>query len=218
MAGLSFVISDSAGARRRKPRTVTIVDIGLSPSFDSSTAVIQSSLRSLNEGGEEGTVAVDVIRTRDRPTVLSAMTAPTTVLHVIAHNDWDGDGPGFISGDGSVVVSLAHLRAHVETSGRPVTASAVFLDGCRTFTKVWQEEFARCLDSETAYIGSRVDVGWHDALVFAPAFYGSLFRSAGRGLSKVERACDAAGRAEKAFEALTDRPSPYRSTRLGSTQ
>lgn len=209
---------DVVQTRRRRPRVVTIIDIGLHSSFDSSTAVIQSSLRSLNLGGDEEAVAVDVVRTRDTQTILTALTAPSAVIHVIAHGDQSDGDPALSSEDGETVVWLKELEDHIEWTGRPVSASALLIDGCKTLTQPWQKSFARCVTSETAYIGTRRSSGWHDALLFGPAFYASLLRNTGRGITKVDHSLDAAQRAVKAFDALTDLESPYGAVRLQSTR
>lgn len=190
-------------------RRIGLLDIGLDAGFDASMMFVQSTIQSINAGYEKPIAEVDFVRSRDPLTVAAALTAPCHVLHVMAHGNRTLT-PTFSSSDGMTEIALEDLGAWAAEQGFGIGSSAVLADGCRTGTGIWQKAVRDCLQGNIAYIGTSVDVGWHEGTVFASAFYGALFRNKGKGATPEEQAVDAAERAIKAYELLTDRQCPYR--------
>jgi hypothetical protein len=95
-----------------------------------------------------------------------------------------------------------------------ITAPVVIADGCKTGIGLWQQAIRDCLARDITYVGTSMSVGWHQATVFCSAFYGSLTRNKGRGMTAAEQGLDAANRAIAAYEQLTDRKCPYRAFTL----
>jgi hypothetical protein len=190
-------------------RRVTLLDIGLDQSFDASMAFVQSTLQSINAGLPDPIVDIDFVRSRDLDTIFAAFTALCDVLHVMAHGD-HGETPTFSSTDGKVTLSLEELGDYAADRGHGINASTVLADGCKTGIGAWQKALRDCLHGDIVYIGTSARVGWHEGTVFCSAFYGALFRNKGKGLTPAEQALDAADRAVKAYEALTDRTCPYK--------
>jgi hypothetical protein len=190
-------------------RRISLLDIGLDQGFDTSMGFVQSVIQNINAGYDEPIADVDFVRSRDPRVVQSAFTASCDVLHVMAHGDSETD-PTFVSSDGKLEVSLADLGERCADTGLGLGASAVIADGCRTGTGVWQGAVRDCLRGPVVYVGTSAMIGWHESTVYCSAFYGSLFRSKGKGSTLGEQAADAAGRAARAYEILTGRKCPYR--------
>lgn len=200
-----------------RPRRISLLDIGLDSSFDASMTFVQSILQNINAGWDEPVVDIDFVRSRDPDTVLTAFTASSNVLHVMAHGDYD-DVPTFTSSDGDTSISLETLGETAASRGRGISTGAILADGCKTGTGAWQKAVRDCLQGEVTYIGTSSLVGWHESGVFCSAFYGALFRNKGRGLTPAEQAQEAAERAIEAYRTLTDRPCPFRVTTLSPSR
>lgn len=183
-------------------RLIGLLDLGLDSRFDASMSFEQSTLQAINAGWEEPVLDIDFIRSRDTATVITALTAPYHVLHVMAHGD--SEDPAFLGEDGSEV-SLAELGTAAAEQGRGLQSGVVLADACRTGTGTWQKAFRDCLQGDITYIGTSGNIGWHESTVFCSAFYGALSRNRGKGLSPAEQGEDAARRAVEAYETLTDR-------------
>jgi len=190
-------------------RRVSLLDIGLDQSFDASMAFVQSTLQSINAGWSDPIVDIDFVRSRDPDTVLAAFTAPSDVLHVMAHGD-HAETPTFTSSDARTVIALDQLGDYTADRGHGINASTVLADGCKTGIGSWQKALRDCLHGEIVYIGTSGLIGWHESTVFCSAFYGALFRNKGKGQTKTDQALDAATRAIEAYSAITDRPCPYK--------
>ena len=138
------------------------------------------------------------------------MTSPCNVLHVMAHGD-HATTPSFTSTDEKTSVPLGELgawAAQVHKSG--IATGAVLADGCRTGIGTWQKAIRDCLQGPLAYIGTSKNIGWHESTVFCSAFYGSLFRNKGQGLTPSKQAVDAATRAIEAYQVLTETACPFK--------
>jgi hypothetical protein len=194
-------------------RQVNLLDIGLDSSFDASMTFVQSTLRNINAGWDAPIVDIDFVRSRNLGTVLAAFTASCDVLHVMAHGD-HSDTPTFSSSDGATCISMEKLGELAADQGRGIATGAVLADGCKTGTGAWQKAVRDCLHGNVTYIGTSVQVGWHEGTVFCSAFYGALFRNKGKGMSAAEQAEDAAQRAIRAYTEVTDRRCPYKVTTL----
>lgn len=190
-------------------RRVQLLDIGLDASFDMSMSFVQAILQNINAGYTEPVVEIDFVRTRDPDTVLTAFTAPCDILHVMAHGDY-AESPTFVSTDERISVSLADLGEYASDRGRGIATGAVLADGCKTGTGSWQKAVRDCLQGDVTYIGTSATIGWHEGTVFCSAFYGAMLRNKGKGLTVAEQARDAAERAIRAYQEITDRQCPYR--------
>jgi hypothetical protein len=188
---------------------VSLLDIGLDSSFDAAMTFVQSTLQNINAGNDTPIVDIDFVRSRDPDTVLTAFTASCDVLHVMAHGDHSAT-PTFSSSDGQTNISLEALGETAANMGRGISTGAILADGCRTGTGAWQKAVRDCLQGDITYIGTSAQVGWHESGVFCAAFYGSLFRNRGRGMTAAAQAQDAAERAIEAYALLTDRSCPFR--------
>jgi hypothetical protein len=188
---------------------VTLLDIGLDDSFDVSMNFVQSTLQNLNVAYGEPVCDIDFVRSRDPHTVAAAFTSSCDVLHVMAHGDHEVT-PTFSSTDGRTSIALDELGYwSADTRNSGIATGAVLADGCKTGTGIWQKAVRDCLNGPITYIGTSAMVGWHEGTVFCSAFYGSLFRNKGKGMNSAEQAWDAATRAVKAYEMLTDRKCPF---------
>ncbi|MGX6600828.1 hypothetical protein ACWKSP_01630 [Micromonosporaceae bacterium Da 78-11] len=190
-------------------RRISLLDIGLDAPFDAAMTFVQSTLQAINAGFGQPIVDIDFVRSRDPETVLTAFTASCDVLHVMAHGD-HSISPTFSSTDGRTTIGLEELGDACADRNRGIATGAVLADGCKTGTGVWQRAVRDCLQGEVTYIGTSAMVGWHESTVFCSAFYGALFRNKGKGLTPGEQAQDAAERAIRAYEVLTDRTCPYK--------
>ncbi|KGN41184.1 hypothetical protein [Knoellia aerolata] len=189
-------------------RTVTLVDLGLDAPFNASMQFVQATLDNLNEGGQHPIVDVNFVRSRDQETLWAALTTPSTVLHVMAHGD-HSDEPVFLSSDEKTEITLSYLAEHYTGLGTGVAAPIVIADGCKTGVGVWQRAIRDSLQDSILYIGTTKAVGWYEGTVFASAFYGSLLRRRGRGLSALDQGRDAVAKASDAFTTVTGRKCPY---------
>src|SRR3954470_17440885 len=70
-----------------KNRLITLVDLGLDSSFDASMTFVQGITGNINAGWNRPVIDVNFIRSRDHETAFSALTTPSSVLHVMAHGD-----------------------------------------------------------------------------------------------------------------------------------
>lgn len=122
--------------------------------------------------------------------------------------------PLFSSTDGTATLGLDVLGAFASGAGEGLQCGAILADGCKTGIGVWRRAMRDCLQGEATYIGTSTLVGGHERTGFCSAFYGSLFRSKGRGLTPAEQAADAGHRAIEAYATLTDRKCPYTVTTL----
>jgi hypothetical protein len=202
-------IPEQGNGRGRRRRRVSLLDIGLDAAFDASMMFVQSILQNINAGSPSPVADIEFVRSRDPDTVLTAFTASCNVLHVMAHGD-HSDTPMFISSDDRTVISLEELGETAAERGRGISAGAIFADGCKTGTGVWQKAVRDCLQGEVTYIGTSALVGWHESTVFSSAFYGALFRNQGWGKTPAEQAYDAAERAIGAYQLIIDRNCPYK--------
>lgn len=195
-----------------KPRRIRLLDLGLDSAFDASMSFAQQVVSAINAGGLEF-AQVEYVRSRDLDTVMSALTAPTDVLHIMGHGDAQLS-PSFISSDEKTTMDLEELARFAAKNGQGLRAGCVLADGCKTGTGIWQRAVRNCLQGDITYIGTSAIVGWHDGTVYAGAFYGALLRSKGKGQTSSGAAADAAARAEKAYTILTDRGCPYKTVSL----
>ena len=192
-----------------KNRLITLVDLGLDSSFDASMTFVQGVVGNVNAGWNEPVIDVNFVRTRDHETAFSALTTPSTVLHVMAHGD-HSEEPSFLSTDGQTQVSLSALADWFLDRQWGISSGVVIADGCKTGIGKWQRAIRDCLQDDITYIGTSTVVGWYEATVFCSAFYGALFRNKGKGITPAEQAWDAARRAIDAYAAITDRVCPYK--------
>ena len=168
---------------------------------------VQSMLRNISVDHTKP-IVVDFVRCGDVDTVGMALTADADVLHVMAHGSSTSSvGPTFSSSDGRVRFSLEQLQQQVDALSRGVRASVVIADGCRTSSPRWVRAFSSVIERPTTYIGTTVEVGWHEITVFGALFYGALFRP---DVDERPAPADAADKAGAAYESLLGRKCPYR--------
>ena len=91
-----------------------------------------------------------------------------------------------------------------------IASGVVIADGCKTGIGKWQRAIRDCLQDDITYIGTSTVIGWYEATVFCSAFYGALVRNRGLGRTPAEQGWDAANRAIRAYETLTDQRCPYK--------
>ncbi len=197
-----------------KNRRIGLVDIGLDPTFDVSMNFVQGVLQNINagfidDGGRASpTVDVDFVRSRHQGTIMSALTAPYAVLHVMSHAG-HADGEPYFLGEDGAEVGLFNLAEVLRDGGRGLQVGAVLADGCGTGTGVWKRAFSECIQGDVTYIGTRGNIGWYEATVFSSAFYSALLRNRGRGATQPEQALEAADRAARAYTEITAKNCPY---------
>ncbi|NYG54957.1 hypothetical protein [Nocardioides perillae] len=195
-------------------RLVTLLDLGLDESFNAAMAFVQGVLSNVNAGYTVPHLDVDFVRSRDPLTIQGAISSRCDVLHVMAHGDHSAS-PSFVSSDGATEVDLGVLAEGLARGLDGIAGGAVVIaDGCKTGIGIWQRAIRDCLEGEITYIGTTANIGWHESTVFCSAFYGSLLRDRGRGRSAAQQGMDAAERAAKAYEVLTDRKCPFRVSTL----
>jgi hypothetical protein len=194
-------------------RLITLVDLGLDSSFDASMTFVQGIAGNINAGWDSPVDDVNFVRSRDHETAFSALTTPSTVLHVMAHGD-HSEEPSFLSTDGMTQVSLTALADWFVDRQWGIASGVVIADGCKTGVGKWQRAIRDCLQGDITYIGTTSVVGWYEATVFCSAFYGALIRNRGLGRSPAEQGWDAAQRAITAYETLTDVKCPYKPVAL----
>jgi hypothetical protein len=192
-----------------KNRLITLVDLGLDSSFDASMTFVQGITSNINAGWNSPVIDVNFVRSRDHETAFSALTTPSTVLHVMAHGD-HSEEPSFLSTDGQTQVSLTALADWFLDRSWGISSGVVIADGCKTGIGKWQRAIRDCLQDDITYIGTSTVIGWYEATVFCSAFYGALIRNRGLGKSPAEQGWDAADRAIRAYETLTDARCPYK--------
>ncbi|MGW6282752.1 hypothetical protein [Kribbella sp. NPDC055071] len=192
-----------------KNRLITLVDLGLDSSFDASMSFVQGITGNINAGWDQPVIDVNFVRTRDHETAFSALTTPSTVLHVMAHGD-HSEEPSFLSTDGQTQVSLRSLADWFLDRQWGISSGVVIADGCKTGIGKWQRAIRDCLQDDITYIGTSTVIGWYEATVFCSAFYGALVRNRGLGRTPAEQGWDAANRAIRAYETLTDARCPYK--------
>jgi hypothetical protein len=188
-----------------KSAQVTLLDLGLSDSFNTSMKFVDYLLGALNVRDGHPYADVNFVRSRDLGTVRCALYAPSEVVHVMAHGDAVGE-PAFVDDTGTTWL-FPDLDAEYDL-GR-FAATTILADACRTGTQRWKRAIRGLLATPTTYIGSRANVTWLDSTVFSSNFYSAMFRSRGKGTDPLERAVDAATRANQAYESVLGRPSPY---------
>jgi len=186
-----------------KNRLITLVDLGLDSSFDASMSFVQGITGNINAGWDRPYLDVNFVRTRDHETAFSALTTPSTVLHVMAHGD-HSEEPSFLSTDGETQVSLRSLADWFLDHQWGIASGVVIGDGCKTGIDKWQRAIRDCIQDDITYIGTSTVIGWYEATVFCSAFYGALVRNRGLGRTPAEQGWDAANRAIRAYETLTD--------------
>lgn len=196
-----------------KPRRVTLIDLGLDDGFDASMTFVQSVLQNVNAGYSEPVIEIDFVRTRDMPTILTALATPTDVLHVMAHGD-HSESPVFSSTDEKTQVTLAALADRMLQRKAGIAAPVVIADGCKTGIGVWQRAIRDCLQGPITYIGTTRLLYWHESTVFCSGFYGALTRNKGRGRAKAEQGMDAATRSIQAYQLIADKPSSFKAATL----
>lgn len=191
-------------------RTVTLLDLGLDSDFAVSTAYTQQLLQSLAVGDEQRALDVITVRSREAWTIHEILTRPSDVLHVMAHAaKWD-DGELHLGSEDADLAALSDVRdGFLRKGGYPISAAIVIADACRTAAPGWVSVMRDVLGQETAYIGTRREVGWRDSTVFTANFYAALTRTRGKSTPLVDQAMDASDRANEAFRRVTGRASPY---------
>jgi len=194
-------------------RTVTLVDLGLDAAFNASMQFVQATLDNVNAGEAQAVVDVNFVRSRDQETIWSALTTPSTVLHVMAHGD-HSEEPAFVSSDGQTEITLGSVAEQHRGQGTGIAAPIVIADGCKTGIGVWQRALRDCLQGPVAYIGTNALVGWKEGTVFGAAFYGALLQARGQGRSSVDQGLAAAGQAGQAYQLITGKKCPYRAVML----
>lgn len=183
--------------------------MGLDDDFAASMSFVESTLRNMDVAYGDKVCDIDFVRSRDPYTVAAAFTAACDLLHVMAHSDHVVT-PTFSSTDGATHIEMSQLGVWAGSwleSG--IATGAVLADGCKTGVGAWRKAVRDCLAGPITYIGTSAAVGWHEGAVFCSAFYGALFRNKGKGRNSAEQARDAAERAIRAYEMLTDRKCPY---------
>ncbi len=209
-----------------KNRHIGLVDLGLDARFDVSMQFVQSVLHNINAhyvdeaGAPVPTADVDFVRSRDERTIMSALTAPYTVLHVMAHGDHAEDEPSFWSSDGGTAITLSELASFLQQQGQGLQSGAVLADGCRTGVGVWKRAFRECLQGDVTYIGTSRNVGWYECTVYTSAFYAALLRNRGGGVAPAQQAMEAAARAARAYGevAAGGKPCPYKAEILSPSR
>ena len=196
-----------------KPRLVTLLDLGLDEDFDASMSFVQGLLKNVNAGFTHPILNVDFVRSRDTWTIDGAMRSRCSVLHVMSHGDHE-EGPTFSSSDEETEVNLESIADTMIEEGYGIKAGAILADGCKTGIGVWKRAIRDCIEDPVTYIGTTRKIGWHEPTVFGGAFYGALLRNRGRGSTPAEQTFDAAERAIKAYEILTDTTCPFTVTTL----
>lgn len=193
-----------------RPTHVRLIDLGFDSAFDASMSFAQSLIQSIGARANGNPVAeIEFIRTRDPETVRSSLQAEATVIHIMAHGATDPDDLGFWSDDEQTGLTLTELAEEFAADGAGIAAGVLFADCCSTAQGRFVRAIRDCIEGPVAYIGARRTVSWHESTTFASAFYGSLFKDRGKGLTPVERGLRAARRAVEGYEAIVDGPCPF---------
>ncbi len=199
-----------------KPARVRLIDIGIDDDFDVSMSFAQSMIRALgtNNGGSTPIAEVEFIRTREVSTTMSALQAPASVIHVMAHGETDPDHLGFWSHDEATNVSLTDVAERFHEEGEGIEAALVFADCCSSAQGRFVKAIRDCIETPLVYIGASRSIGWHESTTFASAFYGAYFRNRGRGVSALQRGLTAAQQAIEGYRLIVDGPCPFKALEL----
>jgi hypothetical protein len=199
-----------------RPATVRIVDIGMGTGFDLAGSFARSVIDSLTWVGDGIPPAeVEFIRTRSWNVLADALVEPCSVLHLMAHGETRPEELGFWSDDEKSSVQLGDLAnaldytAETGDRGVHIQAPLLFADCCGTSQGRFVRAMRDCIGQDTAYVGSRRDVNWHESTLFGSLLYGSYFKDKGRGLKQIERAEAAAERAIAAYDKAVSGPCPF---------
>lgn len=193
-----------------RPNRIRLIDLGFNSSFETSIEYLVGMIEAFNVGWDGSLAEVELIRTRSQDIMTAALASEALVLHVNSHGEADAEDIVIHSDDGATEYSLLDLGEYLQEEAWPIAAPALFLDACSSGTKRFQRAIRDCIAEPTVLIGGRVSVTWQHTTIWSAAFYGALLRKKGRGVARVDRILEAAGRANDAYELVTDERTPYR--------
>lgn len=203
------------------PAVVRVIDLGLDPPFAASTTLAQSVAASVvAQEGEHPRVEVELIRTRSLPTVMEALLGEADVIHVVSHASATAGEAWLASTDGRTVIDVHDLAEECRLRGEGLRAPVLLMDACTTASRHFLAAVGECVSQDTAYIGTRRQVGWIEGTAFASAFYSAYLRRRGKAINACDRGADAAERAISAYPILLGPDvddCPYQLHRLGGS-
>ncbi len=196
-----------------KDRTVTLLDLGMDPAFDTSTNLVRETLLNLTIDGRHFDVVT--VRSRDVETVRAVLTSVGDVLHVMAHGYWSSEsGPELYSESDDRLASMREIAESFLKGAAGIRASIVIVEACTTATKPWSDAIRDSISHPVTYVGSSRQIGWYDSAVFMPAFYGALGSRRGRGRTVAEQGLEAVAAARDAYERVSGRTCPFKAKAL----
>lgn len=186
-----------------RPAVIRLVDLGLDPRFAASITLAQSvSSAIVAEDGDRPRVEVEVIRTRNRWTIVEALLGEADVIHVVSHGVAAAGGAALVSEDNATRIDFDELAEECRQRGEGLGAPVILADACNTGRRSFLAAVGRCVTRDTAYVGARPQIGWIEGTAFASAFYSTYLRRRGRGVTPLDRGRDAARRAIAAYPGL----------------
>ena len=201
-----------------RPAVVRLIDVGFDDDFATSMAFAQSLIQSIGvttrtksrDGETINAVEIEFVRTRDVRTIEAALQRFANVVHIMGHGDSTEEFQGFFSSDEETELSLAGLAERFAEVGEGIEAPVVFADCCLSAQGRFLRAVRDCIEQPITYIGSTRSVNWHEATVFASAFYGAYFKDKGKGLEPSERGRLAAVRAIEGYSVMVDGRCPFK--------
>ncbi len=200
-----------------RDRTVTLLDLGIDPAFDTATNLLRDTILSMNVDGH--TFDVVTVRSRDSQTIWNVLNSVGDVLHILAHGFTSPTtGPELYSESEELMVSLSDLSKAFLDGDLGINAEIVIVDACSTSSDAWRSPIRDSITHPVTYVGTRRQIGWYESAVFFPAFYGALGRRRGKGTTVAEQGLRAVASAQLAYEQISEETCPYRAKTIEPSQ
>ncbi len=199
-----------------KQRRIRLVELGFHDDFSLYLEFTRNLVQSFHVGTENG-AEVEVVRSRSLAIIDAALTCQASLVHITGHGRFE-DGDATLSTEDGDDYSLSELAGELQAESTPIATSALLIDACSSASTGFQRRLRDCIAKPTLLIGSSRSLDWSQSTVWTAAFYSAFLRGKGKGWEPIDWADDALRRANEAYSAVTDRPSPYRSVTLTPTR
>lgn len=193
-----------------RPRTIRIVDVGMTTDFTASSSFLDALVSTLTvQAGERPLAIPELVRSEHTGLLLAALQEPADVIHLVAHGSTDAAEVTIGSDRTDKEWRLRDLAGLLQDTRKPIAAPCVFIDACDSTHSDFQRQVRDCISRDTTYIGCSAANTWFDSTTFSAALYPALLRNKGRGVDFGLRAAESAKSAMAAFEVLLHRRCPF---------
>jgi len=193
-----------------KAKIVRFVDVGFHEDFTAYVEFMTNMLDSRDRRSDQG-AEVEIVRSRVLGLIDHALTAKAHVIHLTGHGEASADDVVLFTDDETTEYSLVEAVGEFQDKSTPIGAQVILIDACFGASARFQRVLRGCIERETLLIGSGRSIDWRESTTWAATFYSAYLRAKGKGATPIDWAIEAVGRADKAYEILTDRNTPYRS-------